>query len=176
MWKDIKGYEGLYKINEYGDIMNSNGEIKKPYISNKGYKIIDLYNNGNSKKYLVHRLVAMHFVPNLNNDSIVLHLDNVKTNTYYENLKWGSYSENNAQAVRDGLHTVPRPDNRKYYQLENSDNTIVCFGVRDIIDTIGFGTDSAIRNYIFRQTPIPKGEYQGYMIKQVDTVKPFIFK
>lgn len=173
MWKDIQGYEGYYKINEYGDVINSKGNIIKPYISNKGYKIIDLCKKGTTKKMLVHRLVAIHFVPNPNNDPIVLHLDNVKTNTYYSNLKWGTYSENNAQAVRDGLHSVPTPDNRKYYQLYNSDNYILCFGVNDIIDKVGFGNDSSIRNYIFRDSPIPKGEYAGYHIRKLDMVKPF---
>lgn len=176
MWKDIIGYEGYYKINEYGDIINSDGLIKKPYISNKGYKIIDLYKDGESKKFLVHRLVAIHFVPNPDNCNIVLHLDNVKTNTYYTNLKWGTYSENNAQAVKDGLHEVPRPDNRRYYQIYNDTDAVVCLGVNQIINTIGFGTDSTIRNYIFRQTPIPKGEYEGYNIRKIDFVKPIIFR
>lgn len=176
MWKNIIGYEDLYKINEYGDIINSNGCIKKPYISNKGYKIIDLYKNGQSKKYLVHRLVAIHFVPNPNNEKIVLHLDNIKTNTYYKNLKWGSYSENNAQAIRDGLHSVPTPDNRKYYQIYNNDNKFICYGVNQIINTIGFGTDACIRNYIYRKTQIPKGNYQGYYIEKIDLIKPFYFK
>lgn len=39
MWKDIIRYEGLYKINEYGDIFSIlKNRLLKPYISNKGYK------------------------------------------------------------------------------------------------------------------------------------------
>ena len=48
MWKDVIGFgfEGIYKINEYGDVIDSNGNLKSPYLNNKGYKIIDLYKNG----------------------------------------------------------------------------------------------------------------------------------
>lgn len=32
MWKDIIGFEGIYKINEYGDVIDSNGNLKSPYL------------------------------------------------------------------------------------------------------------------------------------------------
>lgn len=176
MWKDIKDYEGLYQINEFGDVRNAvTKEIRSPYITNKGYKAIDLNKNGTRKKFLIHRLVAMHFVPNPNNYPIVLHLDNVKLNTHYTNLKWGTYSENNAQCIRDGLNTVPRPDNRKYYEVYNNDgDSVICYGAQGVINMIGCGTDSIVRNLIFRQTPIRSGDYAGYRVKKPDTIRPFI--
>lgn len=109
MIKDIMGYEGIYQINEYGDIRRAdNFKIIRPYINNKGYKIIDLSKDGVTTKFLVHRLVALHFVPNPNNYPIVLHKDNVKLNTHYTNLVWGTYSQNNAQAIQDGLNKVQK--------------------------------------------------------------------
>ena len=52
MWKDIIRYEGLYKINEYGDIFSIlKNRLLKPYISNKGYKIIQLSKNGIDKNF-----------------------------------------------------------------------------------------------------------------------------
>ena len=177
MWKDVVGFEGIYEINEFGDIRNAIDKTpRKFYITNKGYKAIDLSKNGKKSKFLIHRLVAMHFVPNPEGYPIVLHNDNVKTNTHYSNLRWGTYSENNAQAIRDGLNKVPRPDNRKMYEIYNENGEFVrCYGTQEIIDTIGFGNDQFIRNHLHRKTPIRKGQYQGYRLRNAiirDAFKP----
>ena len=59
MQKGIKDFEELYLRDEYGRIFSTKTGIeRKPYISNKGYKCIDLYANGECKKYLVHRLTS----------------------------------------------------------------------------------------------------------------------
>ena len=173
MYKELIGFSN-YKIDENGNVFNKNGKELSPYINNKGYKMIDMVNdNGARKRFLVHRLVAMLFVDNPNNDPIVLHLDNNKLNTNYTNLKWGTYSENNTQAIRDGLNIVPKPDNRILYQLYNSEEVITCNGVNEIIELNKFGNDSMIRNYIFRNTPINQGVYKGYNIRKV--IKPIEF-
>lgn len=176
MWKDIINYEGLYKINEYGDIYSIiSDKIIQPYISNKGYKLICLSKDGIRKKFSVHKLVAIHFVPNPENKPIVLHKDNIKTNTYYQNLVWGTYSENNSQAIRDGLNSIPKPDNRKHYLLYNDNNDIICYGLNMVIDQLEFGTDSGIRNYIFRNSEIKTGPYTGYKIKRINPICPIEF-
>ena len=101
------------------------------------------------------------------------HLDNNPLNCHISNLKWGTYSENNAQAIKDGLNTIPKPDNRKLYTIYNSNNVISfdCLGVNAIIDLISFGNDSRIRNYIFRQTQIPIGIFKGWQIKLQKTFR-----
>ena len=175
MWIDIIDYDGYYKINEYGEIKNINGILLKPYISNKGYKCIDLHYNGKRRKYTIHRLVAIHFIPNPNNYPIVLHKDNNKLNTYYMNLEWGTYSENNSQAIRDGLNLVPKPENRKWYQIYKDENVISCYGVNEIINTIGYGNESYIRNLLFRNQCISRGQYKGYMIRKAKVIKPIKF-
>lgn len=48
--KDVIGFEGIYKIDEYGNVFDKNGRMLRPYISNKGYKTIDLSKNGNRYK------------------------------------------------------------------------------------------------------------------------------
>lgn len=175
MWKDIQNYEGIYQINEFGDIKNKiTGELRLPYITNKGYKSIDLYKNGVREKFLIHRLVALHFVPNPNNYPIVLHKDNVKLNTHYTNLEWGTYSENNAQAIKDGLNIVPRPDNRKHYEIYNeAGDRVICHGASSVIDMMGYGTESIVRNLLFRHIPIKSGNYTGYKVRKIELIKPF---
>jgi len=49
------------------------------------------------KRYLLHRIVAMMYVPNPNNFPIVMHLDNDITNNHYTNLIWGTIAMNNLQ-------------------------------------------------------------------------------
>ena len=54
-----------YIISEYGDVISTYTQsILSPYITNKGYKSIDLVINGQRTKWLVHRLVAFTFIPN----------------------------------------------------------------------------------------------------------------
>lgn len=90
MVKHIKGYEGLYQISDNSEVINiKTGKILKPWITNKGYKCIDLNKNGKRKHVLLHRVMAEAFVPNPNNNPIVLHKDNDKLNTDPSNLVWG---------------------------------------------------------------------------------------
>ena len=168
MWKQLNIADGRYYIDETGRLYNiaTNRELH-PYLGNNGYYKVDLKYNGERIRFLLHRLVAQEFCPNPNNYPIVLHLDSNPRNCHYTNLKWGTYSENNKQAVSEGHMIVPRPDNRKYYELynENSPVKVICSGVKDIISKIGFGTDSRIRNYIFRNQEIPYGKFKGWKIK-----------
>lgn len=166
--------DGRFYINENGIVLNSlTNHIIQPYISNKGYPIVDLNFNGNREKWLVHRLVASVFIPNPNNYPVVMHLDNNRQNSNVNNLKWGTYLENNKQAIDEGRMIVPRPDNRKLYALykPNSFISFIYNGINEIISEIGFGNYSQIRNYIFRNTPIPYGKYKGWYITQFDNIR-----
>jgi uncharacterized HNH endonuclease L245 len=168
MWKTVPIFDGRYKINENGDLYNSySNRFIKGHPTGNGYLMAEFRVNGVRERFLLHRLVATLFIPNPNNYPIVLHLDNNPKNCNVSNLKWGTYSENNAQAIRDGLNKVPRPDNRKMYEVYHPDSmeTIQCYGINDIIRLIGFGNDSSIRNYIFRKKPIPDGYFSGWMIR-----------
>lgn len=176
MWKDIIGFEGIYEINEYGDIRDfQTKKLRKYYINNKGYKMIDLHKDKSRVRMLVHRLVAIHFVSNPNNDPIVLHLDNNKLNTYYTNLKWGTYSENNSQAIQDGLNILPTPDNRKYYEIYNQNNHTICHGAKEVIEKLTYGNDSLVRNLLFRGTSVNQGPYLGFKIRKIEIQSPISF-
>lgn len=73
--------------------------------NNCGYLRVNL--GGYHNRYFLHRLVAMHFIPNPNNYPVVMHLDNNKKNNFYKNLKWGTHSMNLKQAYMEGrLPTV----------------------------------------------------------------------
>ena len=103
MWKDIKNYEGLYTINENGEIKNSKGELRKINYAKNGYCIIDLYKHNIRKTYFVHRLVAEAFIPNPNNYKLINHIDGDKNNNNIKNLEWCTYSYNNKHAIDNKL-------------------------------------------------------------------------
>ena len=168
MSKDIKGYEGLYKITENAEVINvKTGLVKKPWINNKGYQCIDLSKDGNIKHALLHRLYAEAYIPNPNNNPIVLHLDNNKLNLSPDNLIWGTYSENNSQAIRDKLKPLPRPDNRKVYVLSDTEVRKYCTGIKEVSEEIGMDSNN-IHNLVHRKSTINSGPYKGCKIESID--------
>ena len=94
IWKDIIGFEGLYKVSNIGRIKNKDNKLLSPYHNINGYISIDLYKEGHVHKLRVHRLVAEAFIPNPNNYPIVNHIDENKTNNNVNNLEWCTYSYN----------------------------------------------------------------------------------
>tara|TARA_B110000285_G_scaffold24581_1_gene23692 strand:- start:100 stop:582 length:483 start_codon:yes stop_codon:yes gene_type:complete len=92
---EIEGFEN-YTIDETGNIWNKKRNIfMKPYINNKGYLRVGLHKNGKEKKFLVHRLVALAFIPNPNNYPEVDHFDINPSNNNLSNLRWATSSMQN---------------------------------------------------------------------------------
>ena len=91
VWKDIKNYEGLYEVSNYGNVRSLKfGKIRylKPANNGNGYNDVILCKNGQKKHFKVHRLVANAFIENPNNYPQINHKDEDKTNNKVENLEW----------------------------------------------------------------------------------------
>lgn len=109
IWKDIKGYEGLYQVSSLGrvrsldrKILYSNGKrcfhkgkILNLHSNHRGYLYIGLHKNNIIKKYYIHRLVAEMFIFNLYDYPCINHKDENQKNNTVENLEWCSYKYNN---------------------------------------------------------------------------------
>ena len=94
-WRDIRGFEGYYRISNDGLVFSvRKGKVLKTSRCN-GYEIITLYVNNRAKTFLVHRLVADAFIPNPNNYPCVNHKDEARTINHVENLEWCTYKYNN---------------------------------------------------------------------------------
>jgi hypothetical protein len=103
IWKDIKGYEGIYKVSNYGRVINvKTMKVLSGGVGKNGYDTVNLHNNG-GKTFCVHRLVAESFIPNPCNKKCVNHKDGDKLNNNAENLEWNTHSENNQHAYDSGL-------------------------------------------------------------------------
>ena len=94
-WTTILNYNGLYEISNYGRIKSvSKNIIMKQMNHYKGYKFVHLYNNKKRKKFFIHVLVAMYFIPNPLCKKIVNHIDENKKNNHVNNLEWMTSGEN----------------------------------------------------------------------------------
>ena len=94
-WRDVVGYEGLYKVSTEGNIKSiRRNKILSQDTNQDGYKRVQLYKNKASKNYSVHRLVAQAFIPNPDNLPQVNHKDEDKSNNCVSNLEWITPKDN----------------------------------------------------------------------------------
>lgn len=117
IWKNIKDYEKLYQISNFGNVKSlskfhktnknyssigylSKEKILKPQLNYYGYYVVNLSKNGKTKVIPIHKLVAMHFIKNINNYKIINHKDGNKLNNNADNLEWCT-SKHNIQHAYD---------------------------------------------------------------------------
>ena len=122
IWKDIKGYEGYYKVSNLGNVkslsrmvIRSNGyplkvneRILKVNTNRFGYNKVKLNKDGKTKNCFVHRLVATSFIDNPSDLPEVNHKNEIKND---KNLEWISridnvnYGSRTAKAIENSLKT-----------------------------------------------------------------------
>lgn len=119
IWKDIKGYEGIYQVSNLGRIKslerniktkryNKNGltikeKILKPVNNSWGYQVVVLFKNSNRNPQFIHRIVCNNFIENPLNKPEVNHIDGNKKNNNVNNLEWCTSHENGIHAWKIGL-------------------------------------------------------------------------
>ncbi|KKN42124.1 hypothetical protein LCGC14_0716280 [marine sediment metagenome] len=115
IWKDIKGYEGLYQVSDLGEIKSLDrviyskfrsiqtfkGRILRKLIHNNGYVSIMLSKKGITKRFIIHRIVAKSFILNLQNKKEVNHKNLIKGDNRAENLEWVTPKENMKHADKN---------------------------------------------------------------------------
>jgi hypothetical protein len=105
-YKDIKGYEGLYKVSNTGMVYSTPRKGTKggvlPPIKEEYYSVV-LCKKMSCKKHKIHRLVAQAFIENPNNHKMINHKDCNKYNNNLSNLEWCNNSENIKHAYDNNL-------------------------------------------------------------------------
>lgn len=116
-WAKITGFPN-YMVSSSGNVKNNvTGKILSPKIRYDGYLEVALTNSSGLKSKKVHRLVAEEFLkkPTGNENYIVGHKNNVRTDNKSSNLVWMSSSDNNKKENRD--------DKKNSYQNDSSKRT-----------------------------------------------------
>ena len=116
--KPIRGYDGYYRVDQFGRVFSDDrtihvvdngreydkfiaGKQMKQRLHSNGYKTVDLTKDGTTKRKYVHRLVAEAFIQNPDNLPFINHKDEDKTNNFVENLEWctNEYNVNYGSAI-----------------------------------------------------------------------------
>ena len=135
IWIDIKEYEGLYQVSNFGNIKslrNSHGnnreKILKPKLDRYGYNCVSLYKFKKHKNKTVHRLVAQAFIENPNNLPQINHINEVKTDNRVNNLEWCTNKYNgNYGSVKEKRSLAIIKRNLTYGNHPNA-KRVVCDG------------------------------------------------
>ena len=115
-WKKIywmNGEETKYSISNIGLVRNDKKDKILKMREYKGYLRVGLTHNGKQKEFLIHRLVAIAFIPNPENKPEVNHINGVKSCNYDYNLEWVTRTENQIHAVKNGLIDYKNSKNGK---------------------------------------------------------------
>lgn len=122
IWKDVKGYEGMYQVSDSGRVKSlartverSDGTVRPVCekiltcsISTDGYVQCKLCSDGQYKTVKVHRLVAEAFLPKAEDGFEVNHIDCDRRNNHVSNLEWMSHGDNVRYAISCGNHFCTR--------------------------------------------------------------------
>lgn len=121
IWKPISGYshyEGLYLISNLGRVYSKDRYVQTRWggvtirpgrmlcihtFKDTGYQYVSLTSGKHSNNALLHRLVALAFIPNPDNKPTVNHKDGNKKNNKVDNLEWCTRKENTHHAIEHGL-------------------------------------------------------------------------
>lgn len=104
-WKPVKGYGGRYSVSDRGLVRRNAGtrcretRVLKPWPGTRPagkppYMLVTLYRDRVAAACLVHRLVALAFVPNPRGKPQVNHENGDTTDNRAANLTWATNGEN----------------------------------------------------------------------------------
>ena len=176
-WKDIVGFEGLYKVSDKGRVYSVErvssrgrrygGRMLKPKYGGKGYPQVNLHKNGMSKTKSVHRLVAEAFIPNPENSPQVNHIDEVKDNNEVSNLEWGAREHN--LNYRTQIERSAQARSKKVRAVDAETGEVLTFNSLTEVGRNGYNTSAVSKacrgTYKARTGKLVGGDgrtYKGY--------------
>lgn len=106
LWKTLEE-DSRYEISNLGNVRVKSTKKLRKFFSSKTskYLSVTIHQQGKTKNFLVHRLVAKYFVPNPDNKPQVNHIDFNHLNNQADNLEWVTAKENHTHSVNAGRIT-----------------------------------------------------------------------
>jgi hypothetical protein len=191
IWKDIKGYEGLYQVSNLGmvkslgfDKWHKGRILKQSFDSKRNYLFVGLHKDGKIKQKNVHRLVAETFIPNPDNLPCVNHINEIKTDNRACNLEFCTvkYNSNYGNAKKNMIESRRKNNdqeeiNRKIKETKRKNGSYSCekpvaqytLG-GDLVNIYASATDAE------RKTGISRGGIQRCCIGKYLQAKGYIWK
>lgn len=174
-WRDIKGYEGHFKISSKGRVkslkrtiekncgmkMKIQERIRKPHFTKDGYLRIRLIVNNKGKNFLIHRLVAMAFIENPENKEEVNHINEIKDDNNVDNLEWVTRNENveHSDWYLDNMHkanevrvvVLPPSGKKKSYE-----------SIKKMAEQMNIKIPTA-HSYVQKSKTLSSGRFEGWL-------------
>lgn len=154
-----------YYISNFGNIKHDNNFLKKCIHSN-GYEQVNIRIGNKYVTKLIHRLVAVAFIPNPDNKPCVDHIDGNKRNNYVSNLRWVTPVENanNIIAKKRSIENRKSHNEKKIVAISGEINVYF----NSIIEaSIILGVD---RTSISKCLKGQRGKAGGYVFKYQEMV------
>ncbi len=149
MWVTIKDFPN-FEINEHGVVRNAiTHYVTKQRMNPGGYLYVEMSKDGKNYTRLVHRLVAIAFIPNPNNYPIVNHIDECSVHNDVSNLEWVTYASNSNHATRNKRIIQNRRD--PVIALDSSGNIVARYESKHEAARQLHVTEAAIRASISRK-------------------------
>lgn len=109
IWKRVEGFHD-YEISNHGRVKSykrNSINLLNENPDSRGYLFVRLRKDDKYTHFFIHRLVALMFIPNLENKPQVNHKDGKKNNNHIDNLEWVTNRENQIHAHENGLKVSP---------------------------------------------------------------------
>lgn len=162
-WRPVKGFEGLYKVSDFGRVkslvfkLHKREKILKQSFQKSGYLFVTLYDRcGGMKIINTHRLVGVAFIKNPKNKPEINHKHSLKADNRFHQLEWNTKSENGKHSYATGLRVVSKNMLGKFGKLHHNSKPVFQYDLNGVLIKEHEGTRDAERNTGITQISISR--------------------